>query len=121
MRKPRAKSAGQRKVLARPASGSTSTLVNRNVTIEGRRTSLRLQPTMWDALEEIGQRENLTRNQLCEMIDGCRHASSLTAAVRVLIVNYYRAAATEEGHANIGHGALYRAVARRGPPRRPRA
>ncbi len=120
MSKPRAKSAGRGKALARPASGSTSTLVNRNITIGGRRTSLRLEPALWDALEEIGQRENLTRNQLCGMIDECRHASSLTAAVRVFILTYYRAAATEEGHANTGHGALYRAVARRGPPRRPR-
>ena len=119
MSKPRAKSAGRGEALARPASGSTSTLVNRNVTIDGRRTSLRLESALWDALEEIGQRENRTRNQLCGMIDGCRHASSLTAAVRVFIVNYFRAAATEEGHANIGHGALYRARVRRGPPRRP--
>ena len=37
------------------------------------------------------------------MIDRFRHASSLTAAVRVFIVNSYGAAATEDGHANIGH------------------
>ena len=120
MSEPRAKPAGRDKALARPASGSTSTLVNRNVTIGGRRTSMRLEPTVWDALEEIGQRENLTRKQLCEMIYTVKHASGLTAAVRVSIVNYFRAAATVEGHANIGHGALYRARARRGPPRRPR-
>ena len=109
MREPRTKSLGRRKAL--PAGGSASTLVNRNVTISGRRTSMRLEQTMWDALEEICQRENLTHHELCGNIDKFRHASSLTAAVRVFIVNYYRAAATEEGHANIGHGALYRAKA----------
>ncbi len=82
-------------------------LVIRNVTIGGRRTSMRLEPAMWDALEEICQRENLPRNELCGNIDNFRKASSLTAAVRVFIATYFRAAATEEGHASIGHGTLY--------------
>ncbi len=84
-----------------------STLVNRNVTVGGRRTSLRLEPAMWDALEEICQREEMSQHELCAMIDERRRASSLTAAIRVFIVNYFRAAATEEGHANMGHGRLY--------------
>ena len=97
------------KIPARPTSQAATTLVNRNITIGRRRTSMRLESTMWDALEEICQRENLTPHELCENIDNFRRASSLTAAVRVFIVNYFRAAATEEGHASIGHGALYRA------------
>ncbi len=99
------------KTPARPAGKGASTLVNRNVTIGGRRTSVRLEPAMWDALEEICQRENLTPHELCENIDKFRQASSLTAAIRVFVVSYFRVAATEEGHANIGHGALYRAGA----------
>ncbi len=113
-------SAGRGKGLVEPVVVAASTLVNRNVTIGGRRTSLRLEPALWDALEELCQREKMTVHELCGMIDGCRHASSFTAAVRVFIVGYFRAAATEEGHASIGHGALYRARARRGPPRRSR-
>ncbi len=70
---------------------------------------MRLEPAMWDALDEISQRENLTRHELCGNIDKFRHASGLTAAIRVFIVSYFRAAATEEGHANIGHGPLYKA------------
>ena len=115
MSKPAAKFPRRGRVRKRSAPSGASTLVNRNVTIDGRRTSLRLEPTMWDAFDAICHRENLTRHELCGMIDRFRHASSLTAAVRVFVVNYYRAAATEEGHANIGHGALYRA---RGSQRR---
>ena len=91
-----------------------STLVNRNVTIGQRRTSLRLEPAMWDALEEICRREEMSQHELCAMIDERRRASSLTAAIRVFIVNYFRAAATEEGHASIGHGALYKTRTRTG-------
>lgn len=85
-----------------------STLVNRNVFVGRRRTSLRLEPAMWDALAEICRREDLTLHDLCGLIDERRRASSLTAAIRVFIVNYFRSAATEEGHANTGHGMLYR-------------
>ena len=109
MSKPGAKSAARSKSVARRPARGASTLVNRNVTIDGRRTSLRLEPDMWDALDEICHRETITRHQLCEMIYTFKHASALTAAVRVFIVNYYRAAATEKGHGSIGHGALYRA------------
>ncbi len=69
---------------------------------------------MWDALGEICRREQLTRNELCGKVDKFRYASNLTAAIRVFIVTYFRAAATEEGHANIGHGALYIEEARDG-------
>ncbi len=102
------------KTPAGPAGGGVTTLVIRNITIGGRRTTMRLEPAMWDALEEICQRENLTRHELCGKIDMFRHASSLTAAIRVFIIPYFRAAATEEGHARIGHGALYNAKARDG-------
>lgn len=89
------------------ASRGPSTLVNRNVFVGTRRTSLRLEPAMWDALTEICRREDLTIHQLCALIDERRLASSLTAAIRVFIVNYFRSAATEDGHAGIGHGSLY--------------
>jgi len=95
--------------------GETSTLVNRNVFIGSRRTSVRLEPAMWDALAEICRREDLSLHEVCALIDERRQASSLTAAIRVFILAYFRAAATEEGHANVGHGALY-ASRRRGRP-----
>ncbi len=72
---------------------------------------------MWDALEEICRREEMSQHELCAMIDERRRTSSLTAAIRVFIVNYFRAAATEAGHASIGHGALYKARSRTGGPR----
>ncbi|MEE8123006.1 MAG: hypothetical protein V3T93_02770, partial [Alphaproteobacteria bacterium] len=37
-------------------------------------------------------------------VDQRRHGSSLTAALRVFIMLYFRTAATEEGHAEAGHG-----------------
>jgi predicted DNA-binding ribbon-helix-helix protein len=83
-----------------------STLLSRNVTVAGRRTSLRLEQPMWDAMAEICLREGVTLGQLCQRIDERRRESSLTAAIRVYALSYYRAATTEEGHAAIGHGTF---------------
>jgi predicted DNA-binding ribbon-helix-helix protein len=83
-----------------------STLVSRNVTVNARRTSLRLEPPMWDALAEIARREAMTIHQLCALVDARRHESSLTAAIRVFALSYFRAAATEDGHGRAGHGNL---------------
>ena len=70
-----------------------STLVIRNIVVAGHRTSVRLEPVMWDALHEIARRRGLTLHALVTEIDQHRSASSLTAAIRVYIVDYYRAAA----------------------------
>ena len=94
---------------------SPSTLVTRNILVGGRRTSIRLEPALWDALEEISRREGLSLHEICDRIDRRRRESSLTAAIRVFILSYYRAAATEAGHADAGHGSLDAAgMARRG-------
>ncbi len=90
-----------------------STLVNRNVFIGRHRTSVRLEPVMWDALAEICRREEMTMHEICGLIDSRRQASSLTAAIRVFTLAYFRAAATEEGHANNGHGTLHAGRRRR--------
>ena len=93
-----------------------STLVSRNVTVMGRRTSVRLEPDMWDALAELCRRENRTVHDICSLVAEHRQASSLTAALRVFIVAYFREAATEEGHVQAGHGVVAKrlAASRRG-------
>ena len=90
-----------------PASRGPSTLINRNVFIGRHRTSIRLEPAMWDSLAEICRREDLSLHEICGLIDARRRASSLTAAIRVFALTYFRVAATEDGHARSGHGLLY--------------
>jgi predicted DNA-binding ribbon-helix-helix protein len=81
-------------------------LISRNVTVSGRRTSIRLEPEMWDGLVEICRRESVTPHQLTTLVDRCRHRSSLTAKLRVFILAYFRKASTEAGHAQAGHGRV---------------
>jgi predicted DNA-binding ribbon-helix-helix protein len=80
-------------------------LRNRNLTVDGHRTSVRLEPVMWSALDEICRRERKGLNRLAGEIAQTRRESTLTAAIRVFILGYFRAAATEQGHRLAGHGA----------------
>jgi len=84
-----------------------STLVNRNVTVGGRRTSMRLEPPMWAALQQVCSREGKPMNRLVTDIERQRVESSLTAAIRVYLLQYFSAAATDEGHRLAGHGARH--------------
>ena len=88
-------------------TGSGSTLVSRNITVTGRRTSVRLEPEMWRALKEISARENCSIHELCSLISFRKNRrTSLTAAIRVFLMLYFRAATTEDGHGKAGHGSF---------------
>ena len=88
-------------------------LVARTVKLFGRPTQLRLEPSYWEALDDICHREDLTVDELCsdlkDRLDSQSRRSrgnavSLANAARVFIVGYYRKAATEKGHDRAGHG-----------------
>jgi predicted DNA-binding ribbon-helix-helix protein len=82
-----------------------TTLVSRNITVMSRRTSVRLEPEMWAALRDIAIREQCTIHDICTLVNvRKRPKTSLTAAIRVFIMLYFRAATTEDGHARAGHG-----------------
>ena len=82
-----------------------STLVSRNINVLGHRTSMRLEQEMWDSLQAIAKREQCSTSDLCSLIQVCKRPNStLTASVRVFLMLYYRAAATEDGHIRAGHG-----------------
>lgn len=82
-----------------------STLVNRNIVAARGRTSMRLEPELWDALGEICRRERTSPSELCRRIESAGIPGGRTSAIRVYILRYFRAAATEPGHEAAGHGA----------------
>lgn len=70
-----------------------SQLISRNVTVNGRRTSLRLEKATWEALDQICACENMSVHEVCSMIEDVRFGSSRTSAVRAFIVTYFTLAA----------------------------
>lgn len=90
-----------------------SALISRNITVLGKRTSIRLESQMWSSLKEIAEREHCTTHELCSLIASRRKAGlSLTASIRIFLMLYFKAASTEDGHVRAGHGSLDRMISR---------
>ena len=70
-----------------------SSLIIRNLRLGGHRTSVRHEGAMWDALNEIADRESTSINQICTWVDGHRAETEFTSSLRVFILNYFRRAA----------------------------
>jgi predicted DNA-binding ribbon-helix-helix protein len=97
-------------------------LINRNIRVGGHRTSIRLEGSMWEAVDEICRKEDLTRDEFFTRIEArLRSLTATTAeqkrnkrnrpdhvtlssAVRVFLCSYYRFRASEAGHRHAGHG-----------------
>lgn len=65
---------------------------------------MRLEPEVWDALREICLREGIELRDLIRTVERKAAAGGRTSAVRVHVLEYFRAAATPEGHILAGHG-----------------
>ena len=88
-----------------PQPDRHSALVMRNVSVRGRRTSIRLEPQIWDTLAEICRREFCTPHDVCSHVAGHKPPQgSLASSLRVFILDYFRVSATEDGHRRAGHG-----------------
>lgn len=66
------------------------TIPSRSVYLGKRRTSMRLEPEMWDNLADIARREGITREELVRQVDRSRGPSPLSRAIRVFCAAYYR-------------------------------
>ena len=67
---------------------------------------MRLEPELWDALHEICARQRRDLNCLVREIEAAGYTGGRTSAVRVFVVQYFRAAASEKGHRAACHGQL---------------
>lgn len=63
-----------------------SRLKTRNVSTRNRRTSVRLEPELWQAFERIARNRGKTIHQICGRLDEARGEAGLTSAIRVFIV-----------------------------------
>lgn len=65
-------------------------LVCKNVIVNGRRTSMRLDRETWTSLTDICLREKITIHELCSKIDSEREKSGLSSATRLFVLTYFR-------------------------------
>ncbi|MBQ4084909.1 MAG: ribbon-helix-helix domain-containing protein [Alphaproteobacteria bacterium] len=65
-------------------------LLCKNVVVNGRRTSMRLEREVWNALSESCRHQNISLNSLCSQIEKSKDKIGLSSAMRVYAFNYYR-------------------------------
>ena len=80
-------------------------LINRVVIINNRRTSVRLCNKEWRALEEICGIEHVSKNEILSFLEEQKcNTLGLTYSARVFMIEYFKRAATREGHHMANHG-----------------
>jgi predicted DNA-binding ribbon-helix-helix protein len=73
-----------------------SPVVKRSIVIAGHKTSVSLEDAFWKGLKEIAGERNMTLSDLVAAIDSERRHGNLSSAIRLFVLDHYRALATEE-------------------------
>jgi predicted DNA-binding ribbon-helix-helix protein len=68
-----------------------SPVVKRSIVIAGHKTSVSLEDAFWSGLKDIAAMRATTLSELVASIDQGRHAGNLSSAIRLFVLDYYRA------------------------------
>ena len=68
-----------------------SPVVKRSIVIAGHKTSVSLEDAFWKALKEIAGGRKLTLSDLVASIDTDRRHGNLSSAIRLFVLDHYRA------------------------------
>ena len=71
-----------------------SPVVKRSIVITGHKTSVSLEDAFWTGLKDIASSRNLTLSELVASIDGDRRQGNLSSAIRLFVLDHYRALAS---------------------------
>jgi predicted DNA-binding ribbon-helix-helix protein len=70
-----------------------STVKKRSIAIGRHKTSISLEDDFWASLQQIARGRQVTRSDLIASLDTAREHSNLSSAIRVFILDHYRAMA----------------------------
>jgi predicted DNA-binding ribbon-helix-helix protein len=84
-----------------------STVKKRSIVIGGRKTSISLEDVFWASLQQVARGRQVTRSDLIASLDAARENSNLSSAIRVFVLDHYRAIA---GQSDAPLGAIRRAA-----------
>ena len=65
-------------------------LLCKNVIVNGRRTSMRLDRETWISLADICAREGVTLHDICSRIDVVKGKAGFSASTRLFVLTYFR-------------------------------
>jgi predicted DNA-binding ribbon-helix-helix protein len=70
-----------------------STVKKRSIVIGRHKTSISLEDDFWTSLQQIARGRQVTRSDLIASLDAAREHSNLSSAIRVFVLDHYRAMA----------------------------
>jgi predicted DNA-binding ribbon-helix-helix protein len=73
-----------------------SPVVKRSIVIAGHKTSVSLEDAFWTSLKEIAVVRELTLSDLVATVDTERVHGNLSSAIRLFVLEYYRAQGDDE-------------------------
>jgi predicted DNA-binding ribbon-helix-helix protein len=68
-----------------------SSVVKRSIVIAGHKTSISLEDAFWSHLKDIAHSRQATLSRLVTDIDQTREHGNLSSAIRVFVLEYFRA------------------------------
>ena len=68
-----------------------SPVVKRSIVLAGHKTSVSLEDEFWRGLKEIAGKRLVTLSTLVDIIDAQRQQGNLSSALRLFVLNHYRA------------------------------
>ena len=79
-----------------------SGVIKRSIVIAGHKTSVSLEDAFWKGLKEIATGREMTLSDLVASIDTDRRYGNLSSAIRLFVLEYYRAQIAEARSAQGG-------------------
>jgi predicted DNA-binding ribbon-helix-helix protein len=76
-----------------------SLVIKRSIVIAGHKTSVSLEDAFWQGLKEIAAARHFSLTELIAAIDGGRRDGNLSSAIRLFVLDHYRALTPGPGRA----------------------
>jgi predicted DNA-binding ribbon-helix-helix protein len=73
-----------------------SPVIKRSIVIAGHKTSVSLEDAFWTGLKDIAAARNMTLSDVVANIDEERRQGNLSSAIRLFVLDFYRARAGSE-------------------------
>jgi predicted DNA-binding ribbon-helix-helix protein len=74
-----------------------SPVVKRSIVITGHKTSVSLEDAFWSGLKDIAASRTMTLSEIVASIDADRRQGNLSSAIRLFVLDHYRAQAGSTG------------------------
>jgi predicted DNA-binding ribbon-helix-helix protein len=68
-----------------------SPVIKRSIVIAGHKTSVSLEDAFWKGLKDIATGQRMTLSDMVAAIDGQRPHGNLSSAIRLFVLDHYRA------------------------------